>query len=55
MALPNLRHIFASFRSPIEERDYSRLAFFKFLAFLLVSTGMSLVATRGRRNPLLGG
>ncbi|CDR36835.1 RHTO0S02e07426g1_1 [Rhodotorula toruloides] len=44
MALPNLRNIFASFRSPLEERQMSRSAFYKFLGFILVSTSMSLVA-----------
>ncbi|SCZ92626.1 BZ3500_MvSof-1268-A1-R1_Chr5-2g08044 [Microbotryum saponariae] len=49
MALPNLRNIFASFRTAHEERQYSQAAFYKFLGFILVSLGMSLVAHKGRR------
>ncbi|GAA5876743.1 hypothetical protein JCM1840_002032, partial [Sporobolomyces johnsonii] len=41
---------FASFRSPLEEREYSRTAFFKFLGWVLVTMSMSLVATRNRRG-----
>lgn len=40
LALPNLRQIFASFRSPLEEREYSRTAFFKLVGWLLISMTM---------------
>ena len=44
---------FASFRSPLEERDFSRTAFFKFCAFLLVSTGMRFAPLLARRAATL--
>ncbi|KAJ3716279.1 hypothetical protein DFJ43DRAFT_1006756 [Lentinula guzmanii] len=43
-----LRSIFASSRTPLEERSISRLAFFRFAGFLLSCLGISLVAARGR-------
>ncbi|KII90660.1 hypothetical protein PLICRDRAFT_39241 [Plicaturopsis crispa FD-325 SS-3] len=43
-----LRSIFASSRSPFEERSISRVAFFRFTGFLLSCLGISLVAWRGR-------
>ncbi|KAM0792700.1 hypothetical protein ACM66B_002480 [Microbotryomycetes sp. NB124-2] len=49
MALPNLRNIFASFRTPHEERKWSQRAFYHFIGFILVTMGMSLVATRSRQ------
>ncbi|SCV72631.1 BQ2448_4168 [Microbotryum intermedium] len=49
MALPNLRNIFASFRTAHEERQYSQAAFYKVLGFVLVSLGMSLIAHKGRK------
>ncbi|BGP13362.1 hypothetical protein JCM10213v2_001281 [Rhodosporidiobolus nylandii] len=55
MALPNLRNIFASFRSPLEEREYSRTAFFKFLGFVLVTMSFSLVAAKHHRRGLIAG
>ncbi|KIK67963.1 hypothetical protein GYMLUDRAFT_801481 [Collybiopsis luxurians FD-317 M1] len=43
-----LRSIFASSRTPLEERSISRLAFFRFAGFLLSCLGISLAAARGR-------
>ncbi|KAF9076824.1 hypothetical protein BDP27DRAFT_1312649 [Rhodocollybia butyracea] len=43
-----LRSIFASSRTPLEERSISRLAFFRFTGFLLSCLGISLAAARGR-------
>ncbi|ORY80676.1 hypothetical protein BCR35DRAFT_331744 [Leucosporidium creatinivorum] len=50
LALPNLRNIFASFRTPNEEKRWSQKAFYKFCGFLLVTLGMSLIATKSRRG-----
>ncbi|KAF9464390.1 hypothetical protein BDZ94DRAFT_1256337 [Collybia nuda] len=43
-----LRSIFASSRTPHEERSISRVAFFRFTGFLLSCVGISLAAARGR-------
>ncbi|GLB33966.1 putative family of unknown function (DUF5310) [Lyophyllum shimeji] len=43
-----LRSIFASSRTPHEERSISRIAFFRFAGFLLSCVGISLAAARGR-------
>ncbi|KAF8897690.1 hypothetical protein BD779DRAFT_1492104 [Infundibulicybe gibba] len=43
-----LRSIFASSRTPNEERSISRVAFFRFTGFLLSCLGISLAAARGR-------
>ncbi|KAG6821571.1 hypothetical protein H0H93_000080 [Arthromyces matolae] len=43
-----LRSIFASSRTPNEERSISRLAFFRFAGFLLSCVGISLAAANGR-------
>ncbi|KAF8076558.1 hypothetical protein FPV67DRAFT_422132 [Lyophyllum atratum] len=43
-----LRSIFASSRTPHEERSISRVAFFRFAGFLLSCVGISLAAARGR-------
>ncbi|KAF5388011.1 hypothetical protein D9615_000546 [Tricholomella constricta] len=43
-----LRSIFASSRTPHEERSISRIAFFRFAGFLLSCVGISLAASRGR-------
>ncbi|KAI0035677.1 hypothetical protein K488DRAFT_42775 [Vararia minispora EC-137] len=43
-----LRAIFASSRTPGEERSMSRVAFFRFSGFLLSCLVISLVANRGR-------
>ncbi|KAF8592176.1 hypothetical protein K439DRAFT_1400950 [Ramaria rubella] len=43
-----LRSIFASSRTPLEERSISRVAFFRFAGFLLSCLGISLAATRWR-------
>ncbi|KAF9226618.1 hypothetical protein BS17DRAFT_677935, partial [Gyrodon lividus] len=43
-----LRSIFASSRTPHEERSISRVAFFRFVGFLLSCVGISLAAARGR-------
>ncbi|KAK9475986.1 hypothetical protein V1514DRAFT_286301, partial [Lipomyces japonicus] len=42
--LPNLRKIFASFRTDEEERRYSRKAFFNFFGFLGSCLIFSLLA-----------
>jgi len=43
-----LRSIFASSRSPHEERSISRIAFFRFAGFLLSCIGISFAAARSR-------
>ncbi|KAJ6515700.1 hypothetical protein C8R45DRAFT_1049262 [Mycena sanguinolenta] len=43
-----LRSIFASSRTPHEERSISRIAFFRFSGFLLSCLAISLAAARGR-------
>ncbi|KAF4574948.1 hypothetical protein EYR36_006300 [Pleurotus pulmonarius] len=43
-----LRSIFASSRTPHEERSISRVAFFRFAGFLLSCLGIGLAAARGR-------
>ncbi|KAF8238838.1 hypothetical protein L208DRAFT_1421100 [Tricholoma matsutake] len=43
-----LRSIFASSRTPHEERSISRVAFFRFTGFLLSCVFISLAAARGR-------
>ncbi|KAF8812240.1 hypothetical protein BYT27DRAFT_7087178 [Phlegmacium glaucopus] len=43
-----LRSIFASSRSPHEERSISRIAFFRFAGFLISCIGISFVASRNR-------
>ncbi|EDR12315.1 uncharacterized protein LACBIDRAFT_311601 [Laccaria bicolor S238N-H82] len=43
-----LRSIFASSRSPHEERSISRVAFFRFAGFLLSCIAISMVAARNR-------
>ncbi|KAF8557015.1 hypothetical protein OG21DRAFT_1400097, partial [Imleria badia] len=42
-----LRSIFASSRTPHEERSISRVAFFRFAGFLLSCVGISFAAARG--------
>lgn len=44
--LPNLRRLFASFRTEEEEREYSRTAFFNFISFLAAAAGFSLIAQK---------
>jgi len=46
MALPNLRRLFASFRTEEEERDFSRTAFFNLVGFLATSALFSIIAQR---------
>ncbi|KAJ7068446.1 hypothetical protein C8F01DRAFT_979305 [Mycena amicta] len=43
-----LRAIFASSRTPHEERSISRVAFFRFSGWLLSCLAISLAASRGR-------
>ncbi|KAH7343441.1 hypothetical protein B0J17DRAFT_642390 [Rhizoctonia solani] len=43
-----LRSIFASARSANEERSISRIAFFRFVGFILSCLGISAYAARGR-------
>ncbi|KIM68851.1 hypothetical protein SCLCIDRAFT_66245, partial [Scleroderma citrinum Foug A] len=43
-----LRSIFASSRTPYEERSISRVAFFRFAGFLLSCVAISFAAARGR-------
>ncbi|KAF9569104.1 hypothetical protein CPC08DRAFT_732380 [Agrocybe pediades] len=43
-----LRSIFASSRSPHEERSISRIAFFRFAGFLISCIGISFAAARNR-------
>ncbi|KAG2181174.1 hypothetical protein INT43_008756 [Umbelopsis isabellina] len=47
MALPNLWKIYASFRTPEEERQYSREAFFKFSGYIISCIVMTALASRG--------
>ncbi|KAJ7590872.1 hypothetical protein C8J56DRAFT_934102 [Mycena floridula] len=47
-----LRAIFASSRTPHEERSISRVAFFRFTGFILSCLGISLAAARGRGGML---
>lgn len=44
--LPNLRRLFASFRTEEEEREYSRSAFFNFVGFLGTCALFSLIAQK---------
>ncbi|WWD16058.1 hypothetical protein CI109_100483 [Kwoniella shandongensis] len=46
MALPNLRSIFASSRTSEEERQLSRVTFYKFTAFVGACLVISLLAAR---------
>ncbi|TYJ56627.1 hypothetical protein B9479_002719 [Cryptococcus floricola] len=46
MALPNLRSIFASSRTPEEERATSRITFYKFTAFVGACLVISLLASK---------
>ncbi|KAF9534702.1 hypothetical protein CPB83DRAFT_210752 [Crepidotus variabilis] len=43
-----LRSIFASSRSPNEERSISRIAFFRFAGWLISCIGISFAAARNR-------
>ncbi|KAH7914402.1 hypothetical protein BJ138DRAFT_1143948 [Hygrophoropsis aurantiaca] len=43
-----LRSIFASSRTPYEERSISRIAFFRFTGFLFSCVCISFAAARGR-------
>ncbi|KAI9466941.1 hypothetical protein BJY52DRAFT_1111637 [Lactarius psammicola] len=43
-----LRSIFASSRSPGEERSLSRIAFFRFSGFIISCLAISLMANQGR-------
>jgi len=43
-----LRSIFASSRSPGEERSLSRVAFFRFSGFIISCLAISLMANKGR-------
>lgn len=45
MALPNLRRIFSSSRTPLEERAVSRKAFFRFITFLASCATIALVSS----------
>ncbi|KAI6163074.1 hypothetical protein EDD17DRAFT_1477008 [Pisolithus thermaeus] len=45
-----LRSIFASSRTPYEERSISRVAFFRFTGFLLSCAAISFAAARGRKG-----
>ncbi|KAI8339903.1 hypothetical protein BC941DRAFT_418873 [Chlamydoabsidia padenii] len=46
MALPNLWKIYSSFRTPEEERQYSRSAFFKFSGYILSCIVITVLASR---------
>ena len=52
--LPQLELIdfpqFASFRSPLEERDYSRAAFYKGVLWIVSCMVMSLIATNSKKG-----
>ncbi|KAI9301071.1 hypothetical protein BJ944DRAFT_272027 [Cunninghamella echinulata] len=46
MALPNLWKIYSSFRTPEEERQFSRSAFFKFSGYILSCIVITVLASR---------
>ncbi|KAI8359814.1 hypothetical protein BD560DRAFT_405341 [Blakeslea trispora] len=46
MALPNLWKIYSSFRTPEEERQFSRSAFFKFSGYILSCIAMAVLASK---------
>ncbi|KAI8332181.1 hypothetical protein EDC96DRAFT_526758 [Choanephora cucurbitarum] len=46
MALPNLWKIYSSFRTPEEERQFSRSAFFKFGGYILSCIAMAVFASK---------
>ncbi|KAG0234921.1 hypothetical protein BGX31_004430 [Mortierella sp. GBA43] len=46
MALPNLRRIFSSFRTPEEEAQISRSAFFKFSGYILTCAFITWIAAK---------
>ncbi|WVN86749.1 uncharacterized protein L203_101921 [Cryptococcus depauperatus CBS 7841] len=54
MALPNLRSIFASSRTSEEERQLSRVAFYKFTAFVGACLAISLLAARNSGRDFRG-
>ncbi|ODV94369.1 hypothetical protein PACTADRAFT_4311 [Pachysolen tannophilus NRRL Y-2460] len=49
--LPNIRRLFASFRTEEEEKIYSRKAFYNFLGFLASCVAFSFVAQQLARQP----
>ncbi|RKP06689.1 hypothetical protein THASP1DRAFT_7216, partial [Thamnocephalis sphaerospora] len=48
MPLPNFRRIYASFRTPEEERRISREAFFKCVGFVVACVAITWLASRQR-------
>ncbi|RKP23281.1 hypothetical protein SYNPS1DRAFT_17507 [Syncephalis pseudoplumigaleata] len=48
MPLPNFRRIYASFRTPEEERRISREAFFKCVGFVVACVAITWVASKQR-------
>ncbi|KAF9094599.1 hypothetical protein BGX29_009443 [Mortierella sp. GBA35] len=54
MALPNLRRIFSSFRTPEEEAQISRSAFFKFSGYVLTCAFITWVAAKQGAHLRLG-
>ncbi|KAI1288874.1 hypothetical protein EDD11_009605, partial [Mortierella claussenii] len=54
MALPNLRRIFSSFRTPEEEAQISRSAFFKFSGYILTCAFITWVAAKQGAHLRLG-
>ncbi|KAG0092753.1 hypothetical protein BGZ93_008187 [Podila epicladia] len=54
MPLPNLRRIFASSRTPEEEAQISRSAFFKFSGYILTCAFITWVAAKQGAHLRLG-
>ncbi|KAF9322595.1 hypothetical protein BG006_002257 [Podila minutissima] len=54
MSLPNLRRIFASSRTPEEEAQISRSAFFKFSGYILTCAFITWVAAKQGAHLRLG-
>ncbi|GBC42127.2 hypothetical protein RhiirA5_282507 [Rhizophagus irregularis] len=52
MPFPNLRRIFSSFRTPEEERQISRSAFFKFVGFVISCMAITMLANRNRMKAI---
>ncbi|RIB27748.1 hypothetical protein C2G38_1694311 [Gigaspora rosea] len=51
-AFPNLRRIFSSFRTPEEERQISRSAFFKFVGFVISCMAITMLANKNRMKTI---
>ena len=52
MVFPNLRRIFSSFRTPEEERQISREAFFKFVGFVVSCIAITMLSNKNRMRAI---